>query len=387
MKSERPPHVAVLMYPSSAWGRRVLRGVINYARHHGPWKLWAPVGSASHSLRLPAGWSGDGVIARVSTHAVAKHIAAFGAPVVNVSRLSLKGVLFPRVTDDIQESVRLAVMHFLDRGFRHFAYCGYMRRQPTNIHCHEFVSALNELGHFCDVHQLSSGVGANADWQTRQRDLAGWIAKLPKPVAILTWTVPEGQQVIDACESAGLLVPEQVAVLAGDDDDLMCEVCYPPLSAVAVAAEQIGRQAAELMDRIMQRGQSPSKPILVPPLGIITRQSTDTLAINDDNLVAAISFIRQHAADPIDMADVLRAVPVSRSQLERQFRSVLRRSPAAEIRRVHLERAMQLLAETNLPIPEVATASGFTAPEYLARVFRSDIGVSPLKYRNRIQHG
>lgn len=386
MKREAP-RVALLTYLSTAWGRRVLQGIIEYARHNGPWHLWTATGAKNEPLRLPKGWHGDGIIARVSTHALAREVAAARVPVVNVSRLVLDGVTFPRVTDDIHGSVRLAIDHFVDRGFRHFAYCGELHSSFLTNHCRTFVEALQALGHSCDVYQPGRGAGVRADWKMRQKNLIRWLTRLPKPVAILTWTVPEGQQVIDACRSAHLLVPEQVAVLAGDDDELMCEVCYPPLSGVAIAAEQIGREAAALLHKLMQGRRASTTPIVIPPLRIATRQSTDTLAMNDPDLVAAIRFIREHAGEPIRVADVLRAVPISRSQLERHFATVLGRAPAAEIRRVHLQRALQLLADTNLSIPQVATASGFGSPEYLAHAFKSETGLTPLKYRNQIQRG
>ena len=155
----------------------------------------------------------------------------------------------------------------------------------------------------------------------------------------------------------------------------------PHLSAITVAAEQIGEQAAELLQLMIERKPLPPTPIRVPPLGIVTRQSTDTLAINDPLLVQAIGFIRDHATEPIRVEDVLRVVPLSRRSLERAFQELLGRSPAQEIRRVRLERAKYLLATTDLPIPKVARASGFGTGEYLATLFRQVTAVTPLKYR------
>ncbi len=382
------PHVAVLAQPSTAWGRRLIRGVIDYARQHGPWRLWTATGAKDDPLRLPAGWNGDGIIARLSTYAMARQVSMAKKPVVNVSRVLLKDVTFPRVSDDVDASARMSIEHFMDRGFKHFAYYGQRQISFLVNHRSAFIDALHALGQSCHVYQSKKGAG----WrQTQQKDIANWLISLPKPVGLLAWSVPDGQQIVDACRSVGLLVPEQVAVLAGDDDELMCEVCSPPLSGVAIASEQIGREAAALLSRLMQKGSKSipktPKPILVPPQRIVTRQSTDTLAINDPDIVTAIRFIREHESEPIQVPDVLRAVPVSRSQLERKFVQFLGRAPASEIRRIHLQRAGQLLAETNLSIPDVAAASGFSSPEYLMHAFKSVYGVSPLKYRNRIQRG
>ena len=387
VKTRGTPRVAVLTYLSTGWGRRLIHGVVNYARRHGPWHLWVDARGKNEPARLPPGWSGDGIIARLSTPATAGHVAAAGVPTVNVARMMLGGVNVPRVTDDVDASARLATEHLLNRGFRHFAYCGRLRKTFVTDHCQAFTEALDRLGHACAVYKPARGAGSGADWQTQQEDLIRWLGGLPKPVGLLTWTVPRGQQVIDAARVAGLSVPEQVAVLAGDEDDVLCEVCHPPLSGIAVAAERMGHEAAALLNRLMQGGEPPTEPILVEPTGIVARQSTDTLAIDNAEVVRAIRFIRQHAGDPIRVEDVLGEVPVSRSQLDRHFRSILGRTLAAEIRRVHLERAKQLLRETSMPMPEVAVSSGFGSPEYFAHAFKSQTGLTPLTYRNQGRGG
>jgi LacI family transcriptional regulator len=187
--------------------------------------------------------------------------------------------------------------------------------------------------------------------------------------------------VIYAAHVAGLLVPEEVAVLSGTDDDLLCELLPVPVSGILVAAEQTGHQAARLLDRLMRGQRPPARPELVAPVGIVTRQSTDTLAIRNPALVKALSFIRRNPAQAIHVNDVARHAGLSRRVLERQFVETLGRAPAAEIRRVRLERAKELLAETDLPIPQVAEAAGFGSPEYLAFALRTECGQTPLRFR------
>jgi LacI family transcriptional regulator len=176
-----------------------------------------------------------------------------------------------------------------------------------------------------------------------------------------------------------------VALLSGSDDDLLCEVSFVPISAVLVAAEQIGYRAAQVLDWLMRGRPAPKQPALIPPLGIVTRQSTDTLAIRDRALVAAVSFIRENAAKPVQVNDVAQHAGVSRRVLERRFMQVLERTVAEEIRRVHFELAKKLLVETDLAIPEVADAAGFGTPEYFAYVFKRELGQTPLKYRKQIR--
>ena len=385
MSENQTPHIAVLVDTATGWGRRVVRGIARYVRKHGPWDIWIEARDQRAAIRLPGRWRGQGIIARIPDHATARHVAAADVPVVNVSAVQLKGVQLPRVMTDLHASARMAAEHLLDRGFRHFAYCGIEWWSYTEYHRRGFAKVLDEAGFSCEVYRSNYRKGPRTAAQIQQRGLIRWLEPLPKPVAVLTWTTKCGHQVIQACHRAGLLVPEQVAVLAADEDELLCNMCNPPLSGIALTSERIGYEAAALLDRLMHGQDSPQEPILIEPTGVVTRQSTDTLAIDDIDVANAVAFIWQHAGDPIQVKDILREVPVSRTRLEQRFRQVLGRSPSAEIRRVHLERAKQLLEETDTPVPEVAAASGFGSREYLSHVFKSQTGLSPRKYRSRVR--
>ncbi len=385
MSKNTTPHVAVLVDTATGWGRRVVRGIGRYVRKHGPWDIWIEARDQRAALRLPVRWCGQGIIARVPDHATARHVVAARVPVVNVSAVQLKGIHLPGIRTDLQASARMAAEYLLDRGFRNFAYCGIEWWSYTDYHRRGFAKVLGDAGYSCDVYRPSGRKGPRTAAHIQQRDLIGWLERLPKPLAVLTWTTKCGHQVIQACRHAELLVPEQVAVLAADEDDLLCDMCNPPLSGIALTSERIGYEAAALLDRLMHGEPAPAEPVLIEPSGVVTRQSTDTLAIDDADVASAVAYIWHHAADPIQVRDVLRAVPVSRTRLERRFQTVLGRTPAAEIRRVHLERAKHLLAETDMPVPEVAVASGFGSREYLSYVFKSQTGLSPQKYRIRVR--
>lgn len=380
------PHVAVLVDTATGWGRRLIRGVLNYSQH-GLWYLWIKSGGQETPLWLPPDWRGDGIIARIGTPTAARRVRAAGVPAVNISAIELPGVEFPRVATDLVAAGRLAAKHLLDRGFVHFAYYGLTHRPYVDRHYQGFARTVASVCIDCPFLGTTSdsGAGARTAWSTRQRRLARWLRTLSKPVAIVTWTTELGRELIQACRREGFLVPEQVAVLAADNDDLLCEACSPSLSGIALTSERIGFEAAKLLDRLMHGEPPPPGPLLLEPTGVVARQSTDTLAVDDPDLARAIAFIRSHAADPIQVPDVLREVPVSRRWLERRFHEVLGRGPAAEIRRVRLARAKRLLAETDLPVPEVARLAGFGSREYLAAVFTAELDLSPRQYRNRTQ--
>lgn len=382
MLAHNCPQVALLIDTATGWGRRIIRGIARYAQQQGGWDLWLEQRCQHAPGRLPPGWRGDGVIARVADRSLARHLESAPGVVVNVSAARIPGVDFPTVSADLRVAARLAVSHLLDQGFRNFGYFAPLGISFVDVHYEGFTTALAEAGHRCSVLVAPRGAGASP-WRRRQRNLRAWLKSLPKPVAVLAWTSDRGRETLYACRALGLLVPEQVAVLSADEDILLCETSYPPLSAVTLTSEKIGYDAAALLHHLLKGGKRPARPMLIEPSRVVIRQSTNTLAIDDRRLAQAVAFIRNHAGEPIQVSDVLRAVPMSRSSLERRFQETLGRSPAAEIRRVHIERAKQLLADTDMPIEDVAESSGFQSREYLAYAFKRATGMTPHRYRTR----
>jgi LacI family transcriptional regulator len=375
------PQVAVLVDTSTGWGRGIVQGIVKFSRLHGPWRLRVEPRGQSEWLRPPSGWAGEGVIARVSSRKMAGQLHELGCPVVNVSGIEISGVGWPRVTNDVNVGGELAGRYFLDRGFRHFAYCGWTQFAHVQRHHRAFADVVKTD---CPVFSLGTRNTATQGWKRQQTRMVDWLKGLPKPVALLTWAL-QGLAVLDACTVAELRVPEEVAILCGDNDELLYETTAPPLSGVALPVEQIGFEAAVVLAELMRGRPASIESFYVRPTHVVTRQSTDILAVQDADLAAAIRFIRQRAGSPIRVVDILREVPLSRRSLERKFYQLLRRSPADEIRRVHLDRARQLLCDSDLSIPRVATLSGFGSPEYLSYAFKRAEGLTPLKYRSRVR--
>ena len=386
MSRNKVPNVAVIVETSNGWGRAIVKGIGKYIHKHQPWHTWIDAWGLGAPSPLPGKWRGDGIIADVCSSAMARHLEATGASVVNVSVFNFKNVKFPKITTNLHIAARLVVEHFLNRGFQHFAYYGLQRRSYNEEYLQEYATILEKEGHDCFVFKPGIGKGTSVDWHAHHQELIQWLVSLPKPVGVLAWPSRRGRQLIHACREARLMIPEQVAIIVGDEDELLCKICTPPLSSVALNSEQLGYDAAALLEGILQGQQPPEKPLFIDPIGIVTRQSTDTLAIDDTDLAHAVSFIRDHAADPIQVKDILRAVPVSRRWLEHRFQEVLGRTPAAEIRRVHLERAKELLIQTDMSVQKIADASGFGSEQYLIYTFSRQIGLSPHKFRSQI-HG
>jgi LacI family transcriptional regulator len=375
------PRVAVLVDTATGWGRRLVQGVMHYTQGHNPWHLWVEGRSIPEHLMLLSHWKGDGIIARISTEKMARELKRLKVPVVNVSTIRLNGFTFPRVTTDVHAVGKLAAQYFLDRSLRNFAYYGTLRARYMAAHRQAFADAVQQAGYPCAAYRPLPQ-GASQDRQ--QHHLVQWLRQLPKPVAILTWSL-QGLTVLHACQDAALRVPDDVAVLAGDEDDVLCQTSVPPLSGLEVPSELMGREAARMLDQLMAGQKLPSESVLLEPTQIVTRPSTDTLAIADDDMVGAIRFIREHARERIDVSSVLEVVAVSRRRLERRFLELLGRTPAEEIRRVRLDIARRLLIETDMPVAAVASASGFGSSEYMSYAFKEAAGLSPREYRSRQQ--
>lgn len=385
------PKVALLVETSLGYGRGLLRGVVRYARLHGPWAFYITPGDLRQVLPKMEEWGGTGIIARVETPQVAKAILATGLPVIalDLSYQQLApGSPFAGVSEvcpDSHEAGRMAADHLLKCGFREFAFVGVWGDYPWSVRRGEgFSQRVAEAGCACHVYPVPQ-TRQNRRWGREQAILSQWLMRLPKPVGVLACDDDRGRQVLEACRAAALAVPDDVAVVGVDNDELLCELSDPPLSSVALDTERAGYEAAALLDGLMAGRITEPRRILVQPTGVVTRRSTDVVATQDRQVAAALRFLRDSAAKPIDVADVVQHVGTSRRTLEIRFRRSLGRSLNEELQQARLERAKRLLAETNLPVARVAEASGFGSSSYLIRLFRRRLGVSPTEFRARVR--
>jgi LacI family transcriptional regulator len=271
----------------------------------------------------------------------------------------------------------MAAEYFRERGFRNFAFCGFRDERWSIERGEGFTQDLRTVGLKCDLWQTNRSGPREAE----QSRLSRWLAKLPKPVAILASNDVRGQQVLDACHRADLAVPESVAVMGVDDDEILCTFCRPALSSITPNAELIGYKAAELLDHLMAGGEPPPSRVLVKPLRIRARQSTDVLAIRDPVVASIVRFIRENMITGLRMKDVMKHSPISRSLLERRFRQCIGRSPQAEIRSLQLKRVKELLINSELSLEKIARLAGYRHPEYMSVVFKRVTGQTPGEFR------
>jgi LacI family transcriptional regulator len=375
--------IALLVETSNDYARGLLHGIVAYVREHRPWSTYlAEHGRGDAPPTWLARWTGDGIIARVENPRIAKAVRACGLPTVDLSAANLMPD-GPIVETDNAAIARLAFEHLQERGFKHFAYCGDDQYNWSKWRGDHFQAHVRQAGR--QIHMYSSNVGhrTNDRWGDQMARLALWIKGLPKPVGIMACFDIVGRQVLEACRLVDAAVPDEVAVIGVDNDELLCELADPPLSSVAPDTHRTGYLAASLLDKLMSGKKGIGREHLIEPLGVVVRESSDVLAIEDQDVSQAIRFIRAHACEGINVADVLADVPLSRRRLEARFKKLIGRTPHDEIDRVRLNRVKDLLRETDLSLAEISKRAGYEHVEYLSVVFKKKMGIPPREYRVR----
>lgn len=399
MKNSRRFHVAVLVETSRAYGRGLLLGIANYSRDHGPWNIYRQEQKLTDNfpewLRT---WKGDGIITRLENPKAGRFIQRLGVPVVQLQDVPFAR-RFPAVLTDNAALAAMVFEYFRARGFRHFAFSGFSGAGYSDHRRDAFVRLVKENGLQCHIYKnaweagldRASGSGyygldtvATGCFGPKNRERAArWIRELPKPVGLLACNDIRGQQMLEACSLAHVVVPDEVAVMGVNNDDVLCEFSNPPLTSVVPNTRRIGYEAAALLGQMMAGKKAAPQIHRVEPLGIVTRRSTDVLAIEDGPVAAAVRFIHEHACEGIDVNSARRAAALSTRALQRRFLKVLGHTPKEEILRVQINHARQMLLETDLPLKWIADNVGFHKLEYLIRIFKKKTGLTPGQFRAR----
>jgi LacI family transcriptional regulator len=360
-----------------------LRGIRRYLAEHGPWSVFMELRALDSAAPLWLDkWRGDGILIRTSTRALADTVRRAKVPVVELrsSRLN-PGV--PWVGIDNHAMGKIVADHLMQRGFRHFGVYEigteiYFEQRRSN-----FIDTVAAAGYTCSTYSPKGAPEKPAVWEKHQEDLARWVTDLPKPVGIMACTDQLGFFLLEACARAGIAVPEEAAVVGVENEESLCTMAMPTLSSVQFNTERVGYEAASVLDSMMRGEQPPSEPLLIEPLGVVVRGSSDVIAIEDRQIALAMQFIRERACDGISVRDVVNHVPLSRSGLERRMQAALGRSPNEEINRVRIERVRELLVETDLKLGAIALRAGFRGPQYLVASFKKRTGMTPGDYRRR----
>ncbi len=375
------PKVVLLIESARAAGRALLCGIARYAHHHGPWSFYWEAGGLERFSGSFDKLDAEGVIMRDTDRL--EEVLARGLPAVVVGHRHREIPDVANVVTGSHDIGRLGAEHLLSCGVRHFAFCGYTNCSWSDTRCGTFKHVVS-LAHF-DCAEFSIQAGAtDSPWHDQREAIANWLRSLPRPVGLMACNDDLGHEVIAAAKLAGLSVPDDVAVIGVDNDEVVCGLTDPPLSSVAVNFERAGYEAAHVLAGLMKREAAPSR-IIVSPTHVVPRRSTSLLAVEDPHLAKALRFIRDRVEESPSVEAVARAAAISRRALEKRFRDSLGRSVLDEIRRVRTDQIARLLVETELPVAQIAERLGFADVQHIARYFRSAKAVSPLAYRK--MHG
>ncbi len=377
--------VALIVDPGRPYDRRIIRGVAAYVqRHRRDWSLYVEEDPLARLPDLDA-WAGDGILANFDDRRIAEAVTTLGVPVVGVGGgygYYEENPEIPYVRTDNRAIARLAAEHLIDLGFRRFAFCSEPPSRSngwSQERADAFCECVAEGGFSCEVY--AGRFSPAKQWRKSQAALQKWLQQLERPIGMMACNDARARHVLQACRIAGLQVPDDVAIVGVDNDDIMCELTRPPLTSIEQGAMRVGFEAAALLDEMMA-GKTPAQQrMAVPPERLVARQSTDVMAVADEEVAESIRYIRQHACDPIQVRDVLEKAGMSRSTLEARFRESIGRSIHAEIRRVQIDAARRLLITTNMPIKEVVQRVGVSSVQYFTAMVRHATGQTPGEIR------
>ena len=362
---------------------RLHQGIEKYAQEHG-WHLYADY---TREKVIPWGWEGDGILAWLGAgDDLAEFVSSAKLPTVDFSfrRPELK---FPRVLEDHAHAARLAAEHFLTRGFINFCFYSDANNWSYEERGLGFIKALGETGHNCNwLRWLESPSYATGkqEWQRKRKWLASEMKRAAKPLAVFAANDSQALDVLESCESAGINVPEEVAIVGTESYLLAPDAMHTPLSSVDTNLEVLGYRGAELLDQLMAGGKAPAEPVRIPAAGVIVRKSSDILTIKHQGVARSLRYIWEHGHEPICIKDLVGVAAMSRRGLHKAFWEHLGRTPGQELQRVRIDRAKMLLAKTSHKVETVAHDSGYQSINSFCVAFKRATGMSAKKFRERM---
>lgn len=359
------------------------QGIEKYAREQG-WHLYA---NLAREKVIPWGWEGDGILAWLGAgNDLAEFVSAAKKPTVDFS-LRRPHLPFHRVLEDHAHAARLVADHFLSRGFVNFIFYSDADNWSYEERGAGFINALKAAGHQCGWlrwHQSDAFASGREEWKKKRRWLAGQMKSAAKPLAVFAANDQQALDVLESCESAGIAVPEEVAIVGAENYLLAPDAMRTPVSSVDTNLEALGYRGAELLDKLMAGKRVPKDPIRIPAGGVVVRKSSDILTILHKGVAKSLRFIWQHSHEPICVKDLVGVAAMSRRGLHKAFLEHLGRTPGQELQRVRIEHAKKLLAESGLKIEALAEMAGYQSANSFCIAFKRVTGMSAKQFRESI---
>jgi len=379
------PKVLLLLDFSDEYCRGLFKGISKYSRLFGPWHfcrmpiVYRNLSDIKEIVTWAKEWGADGIIAQIEDKSKYSLLNDLNKPLIALDSDSRFDQI-PNVTGLYKETGKMAADYFIDKGFKEFAFYGFDDIVWSRERFEGFSQRIEKQGYKVHVYQHQKEETPPL-WSYRESALTDWLKALPKPIALMTCDDNQGQHVTEACKAVGISVPEHIAVLGVDNDLIICNLSDPPLSSISLNTEKAGFETAHLLNKMMFENPQNFSDIYVEPLQVISRRSTDFLAVDDKEISKALHYIYYHFKEKICVDDIVGATAVSRRVLEKRFQSVLKHTILDEINTLRIEHVKQLLIETELPISEISSVCGYTDIKNLSRYFRKHQGINPMEYR------
>ncbi|MCC9657101.1 AraC family transcriptional regulator [Rhodopirellula halodulae] len=374
-------NVAVLVETDDLWGRSVVKRITELGSQH-RWRFLLAPRDNQHRLRLPRRWNGQGVIASIRDRSLATHLKASGLPVVDVSAMLPLEKWFTRVSTDDRIRAQMAADHLSDRGYRSFAVYAPPIGRYAPQRALEFERLVRKRNWPCERFLSSRG---RTGWGEELVGIERWLKSLPDQTAVFAADPHPARQLAEVCQYAGIEVPDRLAILSGDDDDLLCQLAEPNLSAVQLDCGEIGRQAVTRLNQMMRTGRIPKRERRVSPVQVMVRQSTNRFSVSDGMVSEALQIMSRVGQQPLTVDEVAKQLLVSRRTLELRFRSATGRSPAEAMRAFRLEQAKHWVLQSGFSLTEIAMRLGFPSSAGFSQQFRSQFGDTPSAFRKRFR--
>ncbi len=390
--------VGLLIESSRAYGRGLLHGIAKFVRMRNDWSIVYQERMLGDTVPLDlTGRHCDGVLARIDTIRQRNWLLKLKIPVVDLrGRWDIPQ--FPRIISDDKAVAELAAQNLLARGRRYFAFCGFAGADFSQRRRDYFCAAIRAAGYTAKVYEIPSPArGADtmaneSNAASYEREMGKWLRNLPQPTSLMACNDVCGRQVLDLCHVHGLLVPDQIAVIGVDNDEVLCDLAEPPMSSIILPTERIGYQAAKVLSGMMNGTKPAHYETLIPPIRVVKRRSTDVADVDDYCISAVQAFIREKACTGIKVEHILdhlaeKNLLVSRSTLDRRFREKLHCSPKEQILDIRMDRVRQLLVDTTYSMEQIAALVGMAGASQLAAVFKHRTGETPGEFRAKAQMG
>ncbi len=381
--------ITLLFNANKVYDRQVIEGIGNYLQvTKVNWDVYLEEDFLTRLERIDD-WSGDGIIADFDDANIREALQHTDKPVIGVGGSYTNPEDYPSVpyvATDNDAVIREAYQHLKSKGLERFAFYG-LPADTSHRWAHERELALQRHteadGYACHVYR---GIQTTPDtWQYAMNRLADWVQGLPKPIGIVAVTDSRARHLLQACEQTGIAVPDKVSVIGIDDDDIARFLSRVGLSSVTQGCVDMGYKAAKLLHKRLTRETETLPRVLVPPAGVVGRQSTDYKALTDPYVIQAMQFIRQNATRGIKVEQVTDYVGISRSNLEQRFLEECNHTVHLAIHNEKLQRACKLLTETDMPTKEVAALCGYPSLQYMYAIFKKHFDQTPTQYRGKDQ--